>query len=69
MEKMGVPTAVICTAPFISSAKAMALAHGFADYPFAVVPHPINVTPPEQLKTWVKEVVDRVESILSAKAM
>lgn len=64
MEKMGAPAAVVCTEPFISSAKAMASAHGFADYPFAVIPHPISVTHHEELKAWAHEVIDRVESLL-----
>jgi len=64
MEKLGVPAAVICTEPFVSSGKAMALAHGCADYPFAVIPHPINITAPQQLKAWAEEVLSEIENLL-----
>lgn len=64
MENLAVPAAVIITEPFISSAKAMALAHGFGDYPFAIIPHPINVTPREELNIWAKEIFDNVEGLL-----
>jgi hypothetical protein len=64
MEKLGRPTAVICTEPFLSSGKAMALAHGFPDYPFVLVPHPINATPLEVLDHWVENCLDQVKKIL-----
>ena len=64
MEKLGVPTAVVVTEPFISSAKAMALSHGMAGYPFAVIPHPIAVTEVETLHEWADQVIDEVVSIL-----
>ena len=64
MEKLGVPTAVICTEPFISSGKAMALAHGLPDYPFAVIPHPINATSYEVLDDWVEESLPEVVRLL-----
>jgi hypothetical protein len=66
MEKLGVPTAVICTEPFISSGKAMAVAHGFPDYPFAVIPHPINATTHEVLDRWVEDSLPEVIHLLLA---
>lgn len=65
MEKLGVPTAVVVTQPFVSSAKAMALAHGIPDYPFAVIPHPIAATGGDELEERADRVVDEVVSILS----
>jgi len=67
MEKLGVPTAVICTEPFISSGKAMAVAHGFPDYPFAVIPHPINATAYEVLDRWVEDSLPEVVRLLVAQ--
>jgi hypothetical protein len=64
MEKRGVPTSVVCTAPFISSGKAMAVAHGFPDYPFAVMPHPINATTYEMLDSWVEDVLPEIVRLL-----
>jgi len=65
MEKLGVPTAVICTEPFISSGKAMAVAHGFPDYPFVIIPHPINATPYDVLEKWAEDCLPGVVRLLS----
>jgi len=64
MEKLGVPTAVVCTAPFVSSGKAMAVAHGFPEYPFVVMPHPINATTYETLDFWVEEALPEIARLL-----
>jgi hypothetical protein len=65
MEKLGVPTAVVCTAPFVSSGKAMAVAHGFPGYPFVVMPHPINATTYETLDSWVENILSEIVRLLS----
>ncbi|MDA1348763.1 MAG: hypothetical protein O3A47_07840 [Chloroflexi bacterium] len=49
-EKRGVPAGVICTEPFISSAKAMSKLGGIPDYPFVVLPHPLGSLSPEALR-------------------
>lgn len=64
MEKLGIPASVVCTAPFVSSGKAMAVAHGFPDYPFAVIPHPINATTYETLDFWVEESLPEIARLL-----
>ena len=66
MEKLGIPASVVCTAPFVSSGKAMAVAHGFPDYPFAVMPHPINATTYETLDFWVEESLPEIARLLLA---
>jgi hypothetical protein len=63
MEKLGVPTAVVATQPFISSGKAMAVSHGIPDYPFVVIPHPIAATETSKLHSWADNAVDQVASI------
>ena len=65
MEKFGLPTAVICTEPFISSGKAMAVSHGMSDYPFVVIPHPLAATEKKKLQEWADRVIDQVVSILT----
>ncbi|MBN2061190.1 MAG: hypothetical protein JW882_12325 [Deltaproteobacteria bacterium] len=65
MEKLGLPTAVICTEPFISSGKTMAASHGIPDYPFAIIPHPICVTEIENLHEWADKAIDQIISILT----
>ena len=49
IEKHGKPAAVICTEPFIPTARMIAKIQGNADYPFATVPHPITALTDEQL--------------------
>ncbi len=41
-EALGVPAAAILTEPFAATGMAIAELGGFADYPFATVPHPIG---------------------------
>ncbi|MDP9475539.1 MAG: hypothetical protein M3R38_07580 [Actinomycetota bacterium] len=64
MEKLGVPTAVVVTEPFVSSAGAMAVAHGMAGYPFAVIPHPIAATETRVLEERADGIVEEVASML-----
>ena len=63
MEKLGVPTVVVATEPFISSGQAMAVSHGIPDYQFVVMPHPIAATEKEKLHSWADQIVDQVVSI------
>jgi hypothetical protein len=64
MEKLGLPAAVICTEPFVSSGKAMAASHGMPDYPFVVIPHPIAATEIKKLQEWADRAIDQIVSIL-----
>ena len=41
-EELGVPAVAVLTEPFASTGQAIAELAGFADYPFATVPHPIG---------------------------
>ena len=67
LEKRGVPTAVICTEPFVSSAKAMAQIGGISDYPFAVVPHPLGSLTQETLRERAVQAAPQVLQLLLAK--
>jgi len=42
----------------------MAVAHGFPDYPFAVMPHPINATTYKTLDSWVEDVLPEIVRLL-----
>ncbi|MBM7659693.1 hypothetical protein JOC85_000460 [Bacillus mesophilus] len=64
MEKLGVPTAVVSTLPFITSSRAMAVAQGIPDYPFITIPHPIAATEKHVLQSWVDEIIEEVEDVL-----
>ena len=67
LEKRGVPTAVICTEPFITSADAMAALGGVPDYPYVVVPHPLGSRTMEQLRDLAATAAPDVLSILLAQ--
>jgi hypothetical protein len=58
-EKLGIPAVVLCTAPFIPTAKSMARIQGIPDYPFVVLPHPVGSLKPEQ-------VIERARAALPA---
>ena len=63
-EKKGVPAAVICTEPFVSSAVAMSKMSGIPEFPFAVVPHPLGSLDETLLRERAKEVAEDIVKIL-----
>ena len=63
-EKRGLPAAVICTEPFVSSAVAMSKMGGIPEFPFAVVPHPLGSLDENSLRVWAKEVAGDIVKIL-----
>ena len=67
LERNGVPTAVICTEPFISSGKAMSKIGGIPDYPFVVVPHPLGSLSADQLRERAMQAAPEVLKILLAR--
>ena len=67
MEKRGVPTAVICTEPFISSGRAMSRIGGIPDYPFVAVPHPLGSLAPDALRGRAMQAAPDVLRILLAR--
>ena len=63
-EKRGVPAAVICTEPFITSAIAMSKIGGIPDYPFVVVPHPLCSLDQDELRKVAEKAAEDVIKIL-----
>lgn len=63
-EKRGVPAAVICTEPFVSSAVAMSKMGGIPDFPFAVLPHPLGSLDETSLRKRAQEVAEDIIKIL-----
>ena len=61
------PAAVICTEPFVTSAKAMSKLGGIPEYPFVVVPHPLGSLTPEALRERAIQAAPEVLSILLAR--
>lgn len=63
-EKRGVVAAAIITSPFTKTAGSMARRHGFADYRYAEMPHPIGNLKPDEIKARAREVLPQVMAIL-----
>ena len=63
-EKKGIVAASIITSPFVKTANSMAKRHGFPDYHYAQMPHPIGNLKPEQIKQRAREVLPQVMDIL-----
>ena len=68
LEKRGIPTAAIVTASFTASANAMARRHGFTDYHYAMVTHPISSLTAEECKARASEAIEEVAAILGLEA-
>ncbi len=67
VEVRGKPAAVVCTEPFVVTGKAMARARGRADYPFAVVPHPIGSATDAELRARAEAALPQVIRLLTAE--
>lgn len=63
-EELGLPAAAIVTEPFMTTSKVMAELQGFADYPFATVPHPIGSLSEDQVTALADAGTPAVESLL-----
>jgi hypothetical protein len=68
IEQRSVPAAVICTTPFIPSARAMARICHLPEYPFAVVGHPIGSLTPDELRARAEAALPQVVAILERAA-
>ena len=61
------PAAVICTEPFVTSAKAMSKLGGIPEYPFVVLPHPLGSLTPDELRERAIQAAPEVLRILLAR--
>ena len=67
-EQSGVPAAALLTEPFATTGTAIAELQGFADYPFATVPHPIGSLTEAQADALADAVTPAVVSLLTPAA-
>ena len=65
-EDLGVPAAAILTEPFRATGLAMATLHGYADYPFATVPHPVTSLSKQEVLAVADAVIPQIERMLVA---
>jgi hypothetical protein len=61
---MGKRAVVLCTTPFVVTAKNIARVMGLPEYPFAVLEHPIGSCTPEEIKQKAEEAANQIEEIL-----
>ena len=64
LELRGIPAAVVCTVPFENMGRATARIRGVADYPFALVAHPLGRLDGSGLEERVNEALGPVEELL-----
>ena len=64
LEKLGVPTVVLCTEPFARTAESMAKRRGFPKYRYILVEHPLSSARPEGIRQRAEKALPEVLSIL-----
>jgi hypothetical protein len=64
-EDRGMPTVLLCTEPFMNSAREHADALGNPDYTAVPVRHPLASLPPEQAQGRANEALETVIAILT----
>ncbi len=68
LEARGIPTAAICTEPFLASASAMAARRGLPGYAFARVAHPVSSLDLPEIEERAREALPQVLGILGLDA-
>jgi hypothetical protein len=68
LEKLGVPTAVLCTEPFSKTAESMAKRRGFPNYRYVLVEHPLSSARPEGIRARAERALPEVVSIVLGDA-
>ncbi len=64
LERLGTPTAVVCTESFEATADAMAAVRGAPGYRYATVEHPMAGLPGDEVRARAEGVADEVASLL-----
>ena len=60
LERMGIPSVVIVTEPFVAAARANARAQGMPDIAMVVVPHDYLVEDDAQVRAKLAPVIDEI---------
>jgi len=67
VEKLGLPAVAVITDRFEASARAMAEANGLAEYPFAVIAHPVAGNTDEELRDKAERAVELLVPLLTER--
>ncbi len=65
MEKIGIPSAAICTDKFMEQGRLAAQVQGFSRYHIVEVFHPIATALPDALNQEAKRIADEVLAVLT----
>ena len=68
LERMGIPSVVIVTEPFVAAAKANARAQGMPDIAMVVIPHDYLVEDDAQVQARLEPVIDEILECLYVRA-
>ena len=63
LEEAGVPTALVCTTPFLAIATAMGSGSGRSSLRVVEIPHPLGAISSEEVEQRAEGAVDRVEQV------
>ena len=67
-EDRGIPTALLCTEPFIDASREHAQAYGNPDYQAVRVSHPVASLRPAEVQTRADEALARIIEVLTGRA-
>lgn len=68
LERRGIPTVSVCTDKFRVTADAMARLHGFPDYRYVTVPHPVASLELREIQALAEAVLPEILAILEVRA-
>jgi hypothetical protein len=68
LEKLGIPTAALCTEPFDNTARSMARRRGFPNYRYVLLEHPLSSARPAAIRERAVKAFPEVLSILLGHA-
>ncbi|HEX7787338.1 MAG TPA: hypothetical protein VF653_14055 [Methylomirabilota bacterium] len=66
-ERLGLPAVAIITDRFEASARATAEANGLADYPFAIIAHPVAGNSDAELRAKAEQAVRAIVPLLTRR--
>jgi hypothetical protein len=67
LERMGVPTATVCSTAFSGAARSQAAGRGMGDLPIVEIPHPMHTAPAPAVAQRAEAVVDRLADALTRR--
>src|SRR5262249_22366584 len=67
LERLGIPTATVCSSAFYCAARFQAAGRGLADLPVVEIPHPMHTAPEEMVSQRAAAALDQVVEALTRR--